>query len=72
MEPEPSPQPSPIAFVAIAKKNLPRGDLIQFYIDLTGKITSPQVDFVQPMTPLLTRKLAAAEYFEGAFTAEGI
>ena len=72
MESKPNPQTSHIAFVAIAKKNLPRGDLIQFYIDLTGKITSPQVDFVQPMAPLLTRKLAPVEYFEGAFTAEGI
>ena len=49
-------KPPPFTFAAVASKNLIRGEIVEFYVDSDGTITSPQLDFIQPITPPLLKK----------------
>jgi len=49
-------KPPPFTFAAVASRNLIRGEIVKFHVDSEGTITSPQLDFIQPITPQLLKK----------------
>ena len=49
-------KPLPFTFAAIASKSLVRGEIVEFYVDSDGTISSPQLEFIQPITPQLLKK----------------
>jgi hypothetical protein len=57
---QPSDNRQPFTFAAVTTKELSRGELVQFNVDANGKITSPQLEFIQPMTPRILKAPADA------------
>jgi hypothetical protein len=49
-------KPPPFTFAAKASKGLLRGELVEFHVDEDGHVTSPQLEFIQPVTPQLLMK----------------
>jgi hypothetical protein len=45
-ESDPDGSRRPLKFFAVANANLMRGELVEFHVDVQGKIMSPKLDFI--------------------------